>query len=303
MPKTQKNDQARAARRAPPDDSVQLDGKRADFLSLPAKVRSMIESEGLPRLRRIREAVAADAGLPMPPVRVEPWGWVSPLQDTVLFAKASLIAVRDNRAQWGAIFPASTLFVVTDDALLRRLLCHEFAHCFWFIAQALTDLTAHDSRWKSDHDLPPEELLAKQIARDRDELIDPAAWFGEWDARNFLVDTDHHDYVAPTQDILEKWVGAGFPIRKANFEVWIPSSDFCRCKACRAALRKLNSVSSLARPVEMPEEVVRRVQVVRTRFGGHDINVEIPEEVVRRAREVASNTGRRPQVPPAPKPR
>src|SRR5260370_26424690 len=105
MPKTKKNDKARAARQAPPDDPVQLAGMRAEFLSLPAKVRSMIESEGLPRLRRIREAVAADAGLPMPPVRVEPWGGVIPNNDTVVFGKASFIAVGDNHAQCGAIFP------------------------------------------------------------------------------------------------------------------------------------------------------------------------------------------------------
>jgi hypothetical protein len=286
MPKIKKNGKARAARRAPSDDPVQLAGKRADFLSLPAKVRSLIEGEGLPRLRRIREAIQADAGLPMPPVRVEPWGWVLPINgDPVMFAKAFPIALGDSHCQWVAIFPASTLYIVTDDTLLRQILCHEFAHCFWYTARALTAPT-DDSPCNFDENrgLPLEELVASARARDRNELIDPAAWFGEWDARNFMADISHPDFVGHPDFVRlsrvfwEKWVGAGFPVRKANLFFRLPMA------------------------AEVPEEVAPRVQVVRFRVGSHDLNFEVPEEVVRRVQEIARSTGQQPQVSPAPKP-
>jgi hypothetical protein len=281
MPKTKKNAKARATRQTPSDDPVQLTGKRAEFLSLPASVRSLIEGERLPRLRRMRKAVEADAGLPMPPVRVEPWGWVSPkdsVMPSVMFGKAGPIALGNNHFQWGAIFPASTLFVITDDAVLRRLLCHEFAHCFCYYARLLTGL-ADDICWESDEGSPFEEQLVEHIARDHEGLIDPAAWFGEWDARTFMQ-TNHQDLVGPSRAFQERWVGAGFPVRKASFCV-----VNCIC------------------PVEMPEQVGRRVQVVRIRaVGDLHVSIEIPEEVARRALQVASNTGPRPQVPPALKP-
>jgi hypothetical protein len=49
-----------------PTEEVALLGKRDHYLSLPGEVRSVLEIEGLPRLRAIRAMMAADAGLPMP---------------------------------------------------------------------------------------------------------------------------------------------------------------------------------------------------------------------------------------------
>ena len=80
-PKKQRSRATRKVSAAPADAEVQLAGKRVQFLSLPREVRSMIEEEGLPRLRAIQIAIAADARLPMPPIRVEPWGLVSPEKD------------------------------------------------------------------------------------------------------------------------------------------------------------------------------------------------------------------------------
>src|SRR5436190_166993 len=74
-----------------------------------------------------------------PQLHVVPWGWWIPPQkagtSAAVFARVEPIPVGKDVYQWGAVVAASTLIAVDDDALLRRILCHEFAHCFWFIAR------------------------------------------------------------------------------------------------------------------------------------------------------------------------
>ena len=102
---------------------VQLKGKKADWLKLGSKIEKMIENEGLVRLARVRERISADAGLPMPPVRVVPFGWMNPQETSVVFGTVNIICMK-KYFQWGVISPASTLVIVDDDNILRRIICH-----------------------------------------------------------------------------------------------------------------------------------------------------------------------------------
>jgi RPA family protein len=52
--------------------AVDLVGKRADWRRLPEDIRKKIRGEGVERLERLRSAIEKDAGIPMPPIRVEP---------------------------------------------------------------------------------------------------------------------------------------------------------------------------------------------------------------------------------------
>src|SRR5437868_1791661 len=94
-----------------PGAAVYIAGEESEFLSLPRDVRERLENIEIPRLSRLRDEIAHDARLPMPPVRVEPWGWVVSEARGVLFGKAGPVPVGDL-LRWGAILPAPTPLVI-----------------------------------------------------------------------------------------------------------------------------------------------------------------------------------------------
>jgi hypothetical protein len=139
---------------------------------------------------------------------------VPPKKDVVVFAAACPIDMGESRFQWGAVFPASTLFVVREDFLFRQILCHEFAHCFWYLTRMARE--AINGRWESIEPLngiSNEELFTRQVKKDHNELVDPSEWFGEWDVQHFLTESGDPVWNEPTEMFFERWVDAGFPTR------------------------------------------------------------------------------------------
>jgi hypothetical protein len=184
---------------------VQLAPADPDQPRLPAGLRNAID-KGLTRLRQIRTAISAEAGLVMPPVIVHPVCWR--YDDGFIYGKASPIQFDDGHYEWAAELPAPTALYVEDD-VLRRILCHEYAHCFWYITecirlreQGVTELTtAYDGGVGTE----------SQEQSDKASLADPADWFGKTDAEQFMGDYNEPRLMATTDIIAERWVKSGRP--------------------------------------------------------------------------------------------
>jgi hypothetical protein len=187
--------------------SIQFVGTHRDWLALPLGIRQAVKREGLTRLTRLRQNVQEGAGLPMPRIEVAPEGWFLPDAGSLAFAKTC-----PRGDVWAIELPASTLVVVEDDLTLRRILVHEFLHCFWYCTKIIeardAGQTIIDLRGGDDH-VPNRES-------DDAALGDPFDWFGREDAESLI----HHgdDATNPTlgaacEKYLKKWHRKGLPSR------------------------------------------------------------------------------------------
>jgi hypothetical protein len=236
---------------------VRMGGKRAEFLSLPRDIRAQLESVELPRLARLREAIgaAAKAKVPMPPIHVTPWGWKVPGVNVCVFGRAIPLPVGDC-LQWGVELPVSTPLILTDDDLLRRIICHESAHCWWWMARLLS---AHEEgRHKIDDGWAESagEALFQQAAVDGDHLIDPWQWFGEQDARSFIGDYDNTELDEPAKRFHDWWLKGGMPVRKFDprmsvlDRIGIPTETIAHIRSLQQADNAAQGQTALPTPEE-----------------------------------------------------
>jgi len=196
---------------------VQLIGKKADWLRLGTDIYKVIENEGLARLTRVREMIAANAGLPMPPIRVVPFGWMNPQETSVVFGIVNIICMK-SYFQWGVIFPASTLVIVDDDNILRRILSHEFAHCLWYINKIVQE--EKNDEWvsvKPTSYLSTKERYDEQQKIDKEQLVNPNDWFGEWDVKHFIPEGGGF-FNKETTLFAERWIKQGLPVQTAELK-------------------------------------------------------------------------------------
>lgn len=142
------------------------------------------------RVCHLRERIAADAGLPMPKIFFYPTGWMT--ETGMVYGRVNIHKIAEGH-EWCVEIPVATPLMITDDDILRRILCHEFAHCFWFVTKAVTD-------GKSIPASIPDE----------DSLADPKNWFGGRDAESLLKwgDSSLHE---STQRFADRWVRKDLP--------------------------------------------------------------------------------------------
>jgi hypothetical protein len=161
----------------------------------------------------------------MPTVIVEPVGWVSQKADATVFGRADFIKTGDY-FETVVRLPLPTL-IVAEKKLLRRILVHEFAHCFWFVVKALegpVDFT------------PPEGVDAFDFghATDDEYLINPLGWFGMRDVMRFQL--THQELDPATARYKSDWIDRGLPIEvpgihlKIDGTVGIPDDIMSRIK-------------------------------------------------------------------------
>jgi len=198
-----------------PEIAVRALGTRAEWRRLPPAVRIAATETGIDRLRRLRETISTEAGLPMPPVAVLPCGWIGP-HGEVIYGRTIPIEVSAGTFQFGVELPASTLAIVDDDIVLRKILAHEFGHCFWFIQEMV--LKNEQGKFESHEQSTDVESAYKNLFQtDSDTLVDPHGWFGESDANTFLYydspksgseTLDHY-----SRKFFEEWRGRGLITR------------------------------------------------------------------------------------------
>lgn len=190
--------------------AVGLFGSKAEWRALPGTISKIIKHEKIELLKELRLLISTDAQLPMPPIRVEPYGWIGPGNEGPIFGLAKAFAFKEG-PQWGVLMPASTLFVMDDQNLLRRILCHEFAHCLWSIGRVLRAIANGEARIED-----PEIGFEEVVRSDKDKLVNPIQWFGDWDVDHFLryeSASDLPELDEPTRRFFEEWVSAGLPVK------------------------------------------------------------------------------------------
>jgi len=139
----------------------------------------------------------------MPPVIVHWAGWYVPDRGVVY----ATVVPKELAGcfQWCVEVPISTLLIITDDTVLRRLLVHEFAHVFWQIPE----LPGGDE---------DSEVLERSVADQLDyaldvdagRLVDPRDWFGPADAEDFMVNATEDESLLPfTKKFSDVWIRGG----------------------------------------------------------------------------------------------
>ena len=109
---------------------VRLAGTPEEWANIPQKIVLSVKTDKLPRLKKIHQSISSAANLPMPPVEIVPWGWTIADNKGMVYGQCDLLRI-DESYQFGARISVSTLLFAEDDLLLRRILIHEFSHCFW----------------------------------------------------------------------------------------------------------------------------------------------------------------------------
>src|SRR5262249_12683152 len=157
------------------------------FLHLPPGIRRRLEQVQLSRLRRLRDAITTHARLSMPPIDVDPCGWVVPGSGRLGFACAYPLR-RDQGHECVVLVPASTLFVVDPDVLLRRVLRHEYAHWFWGKGEMFSAMEEGRNEIRDAVGGSTLDQMRAIEKVDSQRLVAPAEWFGEEDVRHFIAE-------------------------------------------------------------------------------------------------------------------
>lgn len=198
-------------------EMVQKIGSKTQWRKLPDDIRIIINKRII-KLTRIHHAISSDANLPMPPIRVEPWGWVYPEMDAAIFAQLRPIAQKAFY-QFNVIVPASTLVVIDDDNFLRRLICHEFDHFMWYMVKIIQALNAGESKLnESQLEDKSLERYSRKLQMDKDKLVNPSDFFGKWDSENFFYGPPDPALDAATEAFCDNWIIKGLPTRKPSLE-------------------------------------------------------------------------------------
>jgi hypothetical protein len=144
--------------------------------AIPSEARSHIEA-GVERVRSVRDAISADAKVKrMPPITIYPSVWTPNGIGVVHALSGAWFSGQDDRVIGVLMGIGPTL--CTDDSIVRKLLVHEFAHCF-FIAKKITDHLDLGVLLDLRGDPMDED-------RDRVMMVPPSEWFGSADAESII---------------------------------------------------------------------------------------------------------------------
>lgn len=219
--------------------SVEFGGRRSDWRRLPEHIRKKIRTDGVDQLETLRAAIQKAAGVPMPPIRIDPWGWVGPLGE-IAYGRATLLRHRDGSNQFGIELPASDIIVVEEISLLRKILVHEFNHCFALYTLIIQQMeSGNDQLILSDPSLQKAESWEEMAKADNQFHVEPRNWFGEDDAREFLWYDSPEEGVTGLSEVSkkfdERWAQRGLPTKTPDLsfsasEISIPQPIVDRIK-------------------------------------------------------------------------
>ena len=158
-------------------DGVWLAGGRLPISADPPLARLV---KGVERIASLRADIAHTAKVAtMPPIEVVPYIWT---HERVLICGRVTVLRPGEGAYFGVQIPAPTA-LCNDDAAVRALLVHEFAHWF-YIATRVVNGAESGEKEGGTLDLRNEGLT------ESDTQINAQDWFGEEDARLFIQHGD-----------------------------------------------------------------------------------------------------------------
>jgi hypothetical protein len=152
-------------------DGVRLD--RGEYWgTIPPEVQSRVEA-GVERIRSVRDAIAADAKVRlMPPITIDPAVWTPDGKGVAHAVSGAWRSARGGH-EIGVIVGAGPA-LCTDNTSVRKILVHEFAHCF----ETATRVVNNADRGVR------EDLTGDPMDEEREEAMlgNPANWFGDGDS-------------------------------------------------------------------------------------------------------------------------
>jgi hypothetical protein len=158
-------------------NGVWLAGGRLPISADPPLARLV---KGVERIASLRAEIAYAAKVAtMPPIEIVPYIWTR--ERALICGRVTALRPGDG-AYFGVQIPAPTA-LCSDDAAVRALLVHEFAHWF-YIATRVVNGSESDEKEGGTLDLRNEGLA------ESDTQINAEDWFGEEDARRFIQHGD-----------------------------------------------------------------------------------------------------------------
>ena len=197
---------------------VRLGGEQIDRNRIPQKWVLSVKIDKLPRLSRIHQSISKAANLVMPPIEIVPSGWVTSDNSGMIQGRCALMPYGDLYL-FGAQISVATLFFV-DDILLRRILVHEFTHCFWHYEQLMLVTVNGDMKV----DFNPSQLTEKDVGKMSDNEKDaltranPFDWFAAQDANQFLG-YGEAALDLPTSEFQTNWLDEGLPTEVPDLKI------------------------------------------------------------------------------------
>jgi hypothetical protein len=143
-----------------------------DWPKIPPELQARIES-GVERIRAIRDMIGGEARVRlMPPVTVDPAGWGIKGKSGLVYATAG--AWRSNTGHSLGVITSAVPALSEEEAAVRALLVHEFAHCFQLARIIIDHLDLGTGLELMQGDATDE-------VRENKLLVDPKDWFGPTD--------------------------------------------------------------------------------------------------------------------------
>jgi len=143
---------------------------------LPLSLKSRF-LDGLERIATLRDQIGAAAAVSsMPPIQVIPELWYD--DDRCFDGCAGPLIVNGNTV-FGCTLPAQTA-TLEDEGTLRRVMVHEFCHCFWWLTD---EVNAMDSGGTT---IDTSGLDQNSDSDDRYQMVDSEDWFGVEDASRMI---------------------------------------------------------------------------------------------------------------------
>jgi hypothetical protein len=170
-------------------------------------------NKAIDRVRALRaEILSAARVAELPPVFVLDHAWAFPgkppdvVGGAAIVHGASTIVEIDGEYEYGVQLPAPVIIHSSQD-LLRGMLLHEFAHCFFSMREILKAFDRGETHIKERLD-DPSQLFNREW--DSARLDPPALWFSERDVGAFLY--QHDAMLGPCSDLIRsEWIARKLP--------------------------------------------------------------------------------------------
>jgi hypothetical protein len=176
-------------------DNVRLRVSSLRWSLLPEHDKDLL-ANGTRGIARVRKEIADSAKVrSMPPVEVVGEIW---LYDNKIIHGRTTPLTMDNET-WIGVQLSAQVAVHPEMSLVRAILVHEFAHCFYFLTRFVL---APDFGGKRSVSLPNPDDYLENPSHDRGMMVNPNEWFSTHDA-NTLVHWGDSELASLDRTILD----------------------------------------------------------------------------------------------------
>ncbi len=200
------------------------------WMTIPLRVQRRIKT-GAARIGELRAAIANEARIQqMPPVSIDPAIWTP--GDGASVHAASGVWPSINGGHEIMVLAAASMAICRDPAQVRKLLAHEFAHCFTLATKIVNHL-----------DLGGELILTgdpRDESREAELLAEAPNWLGaadadliRWDEPQFAAIDAEMVALADARQLPVSAPPPGTPMSRASLSRLVPAEWAARVRSLR----------------------------------------------------------------------